>query len=821
MSLLSAGDTSGHPDPFGARAAGQARAGRVRDSSMIVAPANGRQLVEVGDYVLANDRIAVYIEDRDLSSGYARFGGEILSVDAVGEDGRPAGLSHYGETLLALSNEMIEPDSVTVLADGSDGGDAVVRVLGRLAPIPFLKGSLGVLFPREYRMPAAFDYALSPGSDRLAIRLHFVNETHEPMDLKFDEMYGFFHYNRSQMVTPESGYAEPDGKAAWVGFDGGAFSFAWRTPGESMFYALTQSGFSDFSGNGFAVDACSMVEREHAEIVAGGPELDGLREAIRRVDGEPAWRQVTGKVLEADGTPAAGAWVVETDDAGTVVSRARSGEDGSYVLHAPDQPVQLTAYLRGRPAHEAVAVGAAQASADLTFAAYGTIRVSARDSATLQPVPARIEVYPLVPQTDLPARFGIEEERGGKLYQQLSPDGAATFAVPPGEHRVLVSHGPFWEYVDTTVDVAPGQTIEVQAPLARAVDQGSWLCTDFHEHTWFSADSTDPVEYKVAGGVADGLQIPTFSDHEWVTDPQPSIDALGLSSVARGLTSLELTTFTWGHFGIIPMTARPEEPNGGAVDWVGKDPADVFALVDALPDKPLLIVNHPRGGGFGAYFDATSYNRSTGQGGTLYSDNFDAIEICNGSSFEDNRKDSVADWFSFLNQGRKVWAVGSSDNHHLRSGPVGYPRTCMHFEDANPASLTPTAIRDALASGGAFVSGGLWLDVRGPAGERPGQAATASGATATFTVEVMGASWVPADSLELIVNGQTTATRTLSVPPAGSPRHDTEVFEVPIDPAAAQTWVVFHVSGSGDMSPIFPGRAPFAVSNPVFVATGR
>ncbi len=821
MSLLAAGDPNGHADPFGARAAGQARAGKVLDSSMIVQPANERQRVEVGDYVLANDRIAVYIEDKDLSSGYARFGGEILSVDAVGEDGRPLGLSRYGETLLALSNEMIDPESVTVLADGSDGGDAVVRVLGRLEAIPFLKGSLGVLFPREYRMPAALDYVLAPGSERLAMRLHFVNETHEPMDLKYDEMYGFFHYNRSQMVTAEYGYEEPKKSVAWVGFDGGALSFAWRTPGEPLSYVLTESGFSDFTGDGFAVDACSMVEREHAEIIAGGPELDGLREAIRRVDGEPAWRQIAGKVLEADGTPAAGAWVVETDDAGTLLSRTRSGDDGSYVLHAPDQAVHLTPYLLGRPSHDAVAVGAGEAQADLTFAAYGTIRVSARDSATQQPVPARIEVFPSAPPAGLPARFGIEQGSGGKLYQQFSADGTATLAVPPGEHRVLVSHGPFWEYVDTTVNVAAGQTVDVAAPLARAVDQGHWLCADFHEHTWFSADSTDPVQYKVAGGVADGLQIPTFSDHEWVTDPQPSVEALGLSSVAHGLTSLELTTFSWGHFGVIPMTARPEEPNGGAVEWVGKDPADVFALVDALPEKPLLIVNHPRGGGFGAYFDSTAYNRGTGQAGPLFSDNFDAIEICNGSSFEHNRDASVADWFSFLDRGRNVWAVGGSDNHSLRSGPVGYPRTCMYFDDPNPVALTPTTIRDALASGAAFVSGGLWLDVRGPTGERLGQTATASGTTATFTVAVMGSSWVPADSLELIVNGKTVETRTLPAAVPGSPRHDTEVFEVPIDTSAARTWVVFHASGAGDMSPIFKGRSPFAVSNPVFVTAGR
>ena len=36
-------------------------------------------------------KLAVTIEDKGLSDGYARFGGEILAVDRVGDDGKPMG----------------------------------------------------------------------------------------------------------------------------------------------------------------------------------------------------------------------------------------------------------------------------------------------------------------------------------------------------------------------------------------------------------------------------------------------------------------------------------------------------------------------------------------------------------------------------------------------------------------------------------------------------------------------------------------------------------------------------------------------------------
>ena len=92
------GNRVGHRDPYGAKAAGEARAGRLTRASMIVQPAHGRQKIEVGDYVLANDKIAATIEDRDLSDGYTRFGGEIIAIDRVDDDGRPAGTSYYNET---------------------------------------------------------------------------------------------------------------------------------------------------------------------------------------------------------------------------------------------------------------------------------------------------------------------------------------------------------------------------------------------------------------------------------------------------------------------------------------------------------------------------------------------------------------------------------------------------------------------------------------------------------------------------------------------------------------------------------------------------
>jgi hypothetical protein len=818
------GDPTGHADPLGASAAGQARAGRITDLSAIPQPAHGRQRISDGDFLLINDKIAVVIEDSGLSDGYGRFGGEILAIDQVGEDGRPRGVSLYGETLLTLSLEMVNATSVTVLKDGSDGGEAVVRVLGVLEGIPFLQGPLKLLLPREYGLQAALDYVLAPGEEKVTLRVGVINETPDPIDFGVersdsDELYGFFQHNHSNLVTPEHGYSTPKGFVEWAGFDAGPWSFAWRAADGPIEYGLEQSGFTLFFGAGFIADGCSTYMNNRVEIIAGGPEYDGLRAAVRRASGEPAWRTVTGTVTDQDGAPLADAWVHELSAKGDYLSRTRTGPDGAFTMHAPDEPVTLVPQKHGYPAHAGTPIEADQASAALALAAHGLLRVVATDAGSGVPLPVRVQVIPAVPVAPTPEVFGVPDEVNGRLYQEFVMTGEATLTVPPGEHRVIVSRGYEWELLDTTVTVPAGGTTTVPAPLVHSVDTTGVMCADFHIHSSFSADSSDPVLHKVKGALADGLDIPVSSEHEWVTDFQPIIEQLGLTQWAFGVPSQELTTFVWGHFGVLPITPRPTAVNAGAVEWIGLQPPEVFEHVHALPENPVLIVNHPSGSSFGSYFTAAKFQRDTGIGEPgLWSDNFEAVEVFNDSDFEENRGESVADWFALLNHGHRMVAVGSSDSHHLRTSPVGYPRTCLSFGHDDPKQLTANAVRDAVADGSATVSGGLFMVVEGPGGERPGDSVSMAGATGLFRVTVQAPSWIDATELEVIVGGETTHVEPLMpLGPGPGKRFVNEVM-VSMPANATASWVVFHAKGETDLSPLHPGRRPFAASNPIYLA---
>jgi hypothetical protein len=541
---------------------------------------------------------------------------------------------------------------------------------------------------------------------------------------------------------------------------------------------------------------------------------------MRRVTKEPAYRAVAGKVTKADGSGVADAWVHVVDAMGDYQTRTRTGADGTFMVHVrPDEPMTIVPQKRGFAVHPGFGITANESNVTIPLDAHGSIHVTAKDKDSNEALPVRVQVIPAIPEDSAPAMYGVEDEKNGRLHPLFALSGDATLTVPPGTHRVIVSRGYEWELLDVEVMVAPGETLNVDAVLERSVDSTGYMCADFHIHSGLSADSNDPVEHKVQGAIADGLEIPISSEHEWVADFQPVVEKLGMAKWAFGMASEELTTFTWGHFGVVPMTPDQKKANNGAVDWVGKDPKDVFALVHALPDNPVLIVNHPSGSGFGAYFSAASFDRNTGTGKVgFWSDDFDAIEVFNDSDFESNRDGSVADWFAMLNHGMKFWAVGSSDSHQLRSSPIGYPRTCLQFGHDDPQKLTKAIVRDKVANGPPTISGGLFMIVAGPNGEAPGEVVkTAADGTATFTVTVQAASYIDATKLEVLVNGESKSVEDLLPMGVRTGKKFMNQVTVSLDSAKQGNWVVFHAKGEKDLAPLHPGRRPFAATNPFFL----
>ena len=197
-----AGDEGGHPDPLGS-AAGEARAGRL-GAADVPADESGLGLWREGDYVLANDRVGVIIEGPGRSDLFDPWGGKPVGIGRV-EAGALVDMANFNEIAIGVGRFTSEPTSVTVMADGSDGGPAVVRAIGTLRPIPFIDSFAEAITRTDYGgLEVAVDYTLAPDAEHVDVRYHYFSERSGP--LRVDPFHLLFQKFRMPPVAPEVGF---------------------------------------------------------------------------------------------------------------------------------------------------------------------------------------------------------------------------------------------------------------------------------------------------------------------------------------------------------------------------------------------------------------------------------------------------------------------------------------------------------------------------------------------------------------------------------------------------------------------------------------
>ncbi|MGM0554924.1 MAG: hypothetical protein ACQEVA_00945 [Myxococcota bacterium] len=156
---------------------------------------------EVGDFLLENDKIRVVVEDVGFASGSGLFGGSLIDIDRIHQNVEGSllggnGEDTFGEFFPAFFLEMINPEEVVVLNDGSDGEAAIVEVRGRggefvtmlrfinQAMINSYEADLGEAFAGN---PANSDgeplvrfsvrYILEPGASHVRVESSVINES--------------------------------------------------------------------------------------------------------------------------------------------------------------------------------------------------------------------------------------------------------------------------------------------------------------------------------------------------------------------------------------------------------------------------------------------------------------------------------------------------------------------------------------------------------------------------------------------------------------------------------------------------------------------
>jgi hypothetical protein len=770
----------------GRPAAGQVRAKRIACAEELIPGrlASGR----TGDILLENARIRLVI--RQLGEGFfliGTSGGGLIDAAPVGGEDvlkelQPSVALHVG-----AFEEL-------AIVEAGDSGPAEVVVRGQLRSLAVFDG-----FFTTPQAEGTIEHRYRLAADSAAVEL-ITTVTAAP-----------------GMTFPE---AADLADVVLAGGDtrsflpGAGFEHAATAAGET----LVLSGPSASYALGYAPAEAPVVSviDTGGILVAVGPQLRGEAPSGRRWlgvgDGSigaaraAVWEALGASTVAVSGTTAPSAEVFVGRPEGPLVTVARAAADGTFTVRVPPGSYRLEARAADRAAAAPVEVTALV------------------DTTTTVPAGARGALDVTV--TGGPARLTATADGQERRSFSVPASGHLVAGVPPGSYHLTVSRGMEHSFYETDVTVVDDATVAVTAALIRVLDTAGWVAADFHLHSEMSTDSTLPLRRRVSSCAEEGLEYAVSSDHDFITDYQPEVDALGLSDWLTVAAGDESSGITWGHLNAWPLVPDPARAGQGAVVWFDRTPGELFDLLRGGDPARVVMVNHPR---FGtrSLFDTIDFDPLTVTaradpaplgfpGADLNDFDFDAVEVANGIGDEE-LEEQLADWLALVGTGHRAVATGASDSHE-GSSFAGSPRTYVFVGEgadvpgAVDGRVVDAALRErrAIVSGGAFVN--AWLV--DPSGSLVGigDTVTDTDGTVELAIKVQAAPYLPLAAIRVLVGGELALTIPLDEGATDVVRYDARVTL----PVFADTFIVVVVDPAGSFAPVVE-KVTASFTNPLFI----
>ena len=848
----------------------------------------------VGDVILANDRIRVALQKPGRALALNPYGGNIIDADVVRDDG--VDRDRWGEAGLFMNSTITcAPETMEIVADGSDG-EAVVRFIGPAARADYINAAVGMEQLMGFAYPIdtldippltiAMTYTLRPGWDHVRVDVAVTHDGDEDLPLAAGWL---IHAGLAENYYPDLGgyeYTQIAAAGAVIAaeqevaygfaplpYEPGAHGLGYMAGGSALMDGVQVLDVLDWPdsatvvlapGDTFEFDAALVVATDVSGVMATLNSLAEVPLGLARISGR----------VRVDGTdaPVPAARVVALERSGGAVLAATVADgDGRYALQVPAGEVDVVCGKLGwphmddeeEPERIAVSVGDDPVEQDLFLPPTGQLHVTVVDSDG-DPLPARVMVLGIDPSPPFepfePA--GLDPLPPGVSAMIDTPvHGELTVDLEPGEYDLAASRGVEYDGDLQTVEVVAGETATAQFTLHRVLDTTGMLSGDFHIHAAAGPDLVLTNEQRVANYAAEGVEVLVISNHAFVADLAPVVEDLALEPWMAAIPSQEVTTFDYGHFGLFPMEHDTSSPNGGAFDWVGVSPTEIFDW-GAQQDREMVVqINHPRAiptpadmqnfftvldllyDAAGPYIGPEHFD-PMGSGlppdAVMFGPGFTAMEVMTWLNVQ-----GLSDWFNLLSAGYRFTAVSNSDSHTTRVEGSGWPRNFVICGTDDPDDLDVPGFIAAINRGELAGSFGplVTLEAACEAGGDPvamGDTLDCGGEAIEVRARVQAAPWVPVDTLDLYADGEIVTSEILAleeVPGAegGTRLEQTVTFVVD---APTDTWVVAVAHGTGSLYPYLPfnqtprdeitmeriragdvdGPAtPFAFANPVFV----
>lgn len=759
------------------------------------------------DYLLENARARFVIQGENQPRSWVPWTGSLIDADVVRPEGE-TGQDNLGELSIVTGIlRSMRPATFEIVADGSDGEAAHLRVTGTDIGLPIVDSTIP--FP-AYSYEVVVDYVLAPDDNALLITTSVTSPKGRQVDLGDALLLG----DRMRPVFPgfEEGPVRPalaDGVPAYLAV--GAHVAYGLIPLNGVVKAPIGDGdVIALVGPKQTVTAGGTVS--YARLFVVGHDLEEVRARTREATGVEAWPLTLSLDLEdpQDASERAEVIIYDADDA--PVAQAWLPADEQTFQLAPGT-YRARTNQAGRPAGSTgpIEVIDGPVAAALTLPSTGRVEIAiGGDDFHYQPragLPCRVSVQ-AGPDADLHA---------GILTRFFSPDGVGSFRLPPGIYTLTAARGYEYEVVRGDVTVEASATATFSGTLTRSVHSEGWINADFHMHGESSADTTIPIEHRLLTLAAVGLERLPMTDHDTITDADPLLAPLGLDSWLRLTVGVEVSP-VGKHSNAYPVTVRDDRPvYYGTPITKGYDEAGAFLGTLTFPEiwermrqdfgAGILQINHPRDGQ--GYLDVIGYDPDEGVEALapgVFSTDFDTIELINSGAIDVALEQIIPDWFSFLNQGIVKTGVGVSDSHSERN--PGDARSYVRTGEDDPRAISDEALVEAVKAHRVVAASGPFLEAWiGEAGI--GDAVAVAGPV-DLDVRVQAPSWMPVDWLRVYVNGDLL----IEEPVTGTEALRYEgAFALDVAPG---DWVVV-IAGAPDrdLAPVSPGQRVLSVANPI------
>lgn len=192
--------------------------------------------------------------------------------------------------------------------------------------------------------------------------------------------------------------------------------------------------------------------------------------------------------------------------------------------------------------------------------------------------------------------FGPETDDFGVLNLIYTADGDFRTEIAPGIYDVLISHGPEFDVVQKTLEVAAGKEAALQAVLVRLVVTPGWVSTDFHSHSSPSGDNVSSQLGRVLNLLAENVEFAPCTEHNRIDSYLPHLQRLNAVSKMGTCSGIELTgsPLPLNHQNAFPLRLTPRQQDGGGPQSDADPVRQIqrLAMWDGGSEK-LVQCNHP------------------------------------------------------------------------------------------------------------------------------------------------------------------------------------------------------------------------------------